>query len=164
MYAHRSRRTLFSLGLLPFVVATAVAIAAVSNAAPGSTRLHGHMHDIANFRGPGCDSAIVCSSFTATGEIKGEGIVSVDTGPNADGISQAHTVITTKKGELRCHEAAVFDLTPDSDHAFVDLCLIDGGTGDYDGASGYIQEVGTFDFGANHGELEYYGKLVRATS
>ena len=35
-----------------------------------------------------------------------------------------------------------------------------GGTGTYDGASGYIQEVGTFDFAANRGELDYYGKLI----
>ena len=47
-----------------------------------------------------------------------------------------------------------------SDHAFVDLCVITGGTGMYAGATGYIQEVGTFDFAANLGRLDYYGKLV----
>ena len=70
-------------------------------------------------------------------------------------------MIHTKKGDLTCHEAAVFDVAG-ADHAFVDLCLINGGTGMYAGATGYIQEVGTFDFAANQRQLEYYGKLVLA--
>ena len=88
------------------------------------------------------------------------GVVFVDTFPNADGISKAHTVIHTKQGDVACSEQAIFDLTPGSDHAFVDLCLISGGTGKYAGASGYIQEAGTFDFAANLGEADYQGKLI----
>ena len=44
----------------------------------------------------------------------------------------------------------------------MDECIITGGTGIYAGATGYIQEVGTFDFAANLGELEYYGKITYA--
>ena len=40
--------------------------------------------------------------------------------------------------------------------------MITGGTGIYAGATGYIQEVGTFDFAANLGELEYFGKITYA--
>jgi hypothetical protein len=149
------------LGLLALVVA-AVVIAGPSTAAPTATPLHGNMRNIQNFGGPGCSSPVgVCSSFSATGSIKGDGVVTVLTFPSAEGLSQARTLITTKKGELHCHESALFDLTEASDHAFVDLCAIDGGTGDYAGASGCIQEVGTFDFANNVGQLDYYGKLIR---
>lgn len=156
------RRFAAALGLIPVIVGAAILIAGASNAASSSTALHGRMLNIMSFGGPDCGSVTgVCSSFTATGDIKGPGKVFVDTLPNADGITKAHTVITTKKGELRCTEQALFDLVG-SDHAFVDLCLITGGTGIYAGATGYIQEVGTFDFVANLGQAEYFGKLVLA--
>jgi hypothetical protein len=161
MYTRKARRASVALGILLLVAAVAVAIAAsTSSASPGSTPLHGKMRGIANFFPPACTSVTgVCSSFEATGSINGSGVVQVDTFPSADGISKAHTVIHTSKGDLRCHEQAIFDLAG-ADHAFVDLCLIDGGTGTYAGASGYIQEVGTFDFANNVGELDYYGKIV----
>ena len=101
----------------------------------------------------------VCSSFDASGSIQGTGVVDVDTPPDANGFSKAHTTITTKKGNLTCHEAAIFDVV-DPEHPFVDLCLIDGGTGRYAGATGWIQEVGTFDFDANVGSLDYYGQIT----
>jgi hypothetical protein len=163
MFKGAPRRIIVSLGVLGLFAAAAVVLAAASSAAPKTVPLHGHMLDVANFFGPSCPSPTgVCSSFTATGSIQGEGVVSVDSLPNAEGISRAHTVITTKKGELRCNEQALFDLVG-ADHAFVDLCVITGGTGAYEGATGYIQEVGTFDFATNHGEIQYFGKLVYGT-
>jgi hypothetical protein len=161
MLNRRSHRFVFPLGVL-VLVATAVVLAAVSNAAPKGKQLHGQMLGIANFFPPSCTSVTgVCSSFTAIGDIKGDGIVNVDTSPIPSGISKAHTVIHTKNGDLTCNEAAVFDVVG-PDHAFVDLCVISGGTGIYAGATGYIQEVGTFDFAANLGQLDYYGKLFLA--
>jgi hypothetical protein len=168
------RRYAASLALVTLLAATAVAIIGASSATSKSTAIHGRMLNIQNFGGPGCGSTTgVCSSFTATGSIKGEGKVSIDTFPtdtfpgnevaNGIAISRAHTVITTKKGNLTCNEEALFDL-PGADHAFVDLCLITGGTGIYAGATGYIQEVGTFDFATNLGQVEYFGKLVLAAS
>ncbi len=146
-----------SIGLVIASVATA------AGQPPVERPLHGAIHDIANFGGPGCGSPTgVCSSFTITGSINGSGVVSVDTFPSAHGISQAHTVIHTRFGDLTCSESAIFDLTPESDHAWVDLCVITGGTGRYAGASGYIQEVGTFDFAANLGQANYYGELSLA--
>jgi hypothetical protein len=130
----------------------------------GSTVLEGKLVGISNFFAPACTSVTtVCSKFEISGSIQGDGTVFVDTFPNADGESHAHTVIQTKFGDLRCHEIAIFDLI-DVDHGFVDLCQIDGGTGRYTGAAGYIQEVGTFDFAANVGGGHYHGKLVLATS
>ena len=76
-------------------------------------------------------------------------------------VSAAHTIIETKKGNLTCSELAVFD-APRADHPFVDLCMITGGTGIYAGATGYIQESGTFDFASNVGQLEYIGQLELA--
>jgi hypothetical protein len=172
MHAVASRRTLFGGGLLVLLgasLAVALLWPSSSNSTPNTVPLHGKMLNIANFFAPACPSVTgVCSSFTAIGSIQGEGVVEIDTPPNPTGrfpraISDAHTVITTKKGELHCTETAIFDVQG-ADHAFVDLCLITGGTGIYDGASGYIQEVGTFDFAANRGELDYYGELVYASS
>jgi hypothetical protein len=163
MFTRKPRRyaVALALALLSLAAAGVVAVAG-SNAAPKAIPLHGKMLNIANFGGPGCGSATgVCSSFTAKGDINGDGVVSVDTFPSNEklSISNAHTVIHTKKGDLTCSEAAIFD-RDGADHAFVDLCVISGGTGIYEGATGYIQEVGTFDFAANLGELEYYGKIV----
>jgi hypothetical protein len=154
------RRHVFVLGLLAFAIA-AVAVAANSDAGPKTKKLHGKMINIANF--PCASATGVCSRFESKGDIKGDGVVFIDTFPAGFPLatSDAHTVITTKKGELRCSERAIFDLQG-ADHAFVDLCLITGGTGIYAGATGYIQEVGTFDFASNLGELEYYGKITFA--
>jgi hypothetical protein len=163
-----SRRTVLELVVLSIVIVGAIAIVASSSA--GGSRSHsieGRMVEIRNFFPPDCTAAAdICSSFRAKGDIKGNGVVFVDTFPGPDpqtglALSTAHTVITTKKGELRCTEAAVFDVFG-PDHAFVDLCVVTGGSGIYEGATGYIQEVGTFDFDANLGELEYTGKLVLA--
>ena len=165
MSKHSQRRLVAVLGVLSLLVA-GVVVVATSDAAPKTKKLHGHMENISNFFGPTCGSATgICSSFKATGDIKGDGKVSVDTPPDAStpSYSKAHTVIHTKKGDLACTEAALFD-GAGADHAFVDECIIDGAhsTGNYAGASGYIQEVGTFDFAANLGELEYYGKITYA--
>src|SRR5262245_51368365 len=151
----RSIRT--TIGLAVLVGATLAISGGSVAASPKSQPINGLMNDIANF--PCGPPTGVCSSFTSTGPLAGSGVVSVDTFPTADGISKAHTVITTRDGELRCHEAAIFDLVG-SDHAFVDLCIIDGGTGRFEGASGYIQEVGTFDFASNLGQARYTGKLI----
>jgi hypothetical protein len=167
MLKHRFRRLAVVLGVLSLTAAGVVVVAGSSNAASNTKKLHGKMVDIQNFGGPGCSSPTgVCSRFTAKGDIKGEGLVEVETFPAADApgypaYSRANTVITTKKGNLTCNEAALFDV-PGEDHAFVDLCIISGGTGIYEGATGYIQEVGTFDFANNLGELEYYGKITFA--
>jgi hypothetical protein len=158
------RRYALVLGLLP-VVAAAVFLAVVPAASSESPAIHGRMLDIQNIP---CQSATgVCSTFTATGDIKGEGMVFIDTFPapyptpqSRSLVSAAHTIIKTKKGDLTCTELAVFD-APRPDHPFVDLCIITGGTGYYAGATGYIQESGTFDFAANRGNLEYIGRLER---
>ena len=164
------RRHLPWVALVPIVAVAAFVLAGGSNAAPKSVPLHGSMNDINHAVPPAsCPSVLhICSQFVANGSFHGTGLVSVDTFPNAaqHGYSEAHTVITTNKGELHCNEAALFDLSnaqiPHYVHPFVDLCLIDGATstGDYAGASGYIQEVGTFDFAAGVGSLDYYGQIT----
>jgi hypothetical protein len=177
MRPYTARRLGVVLVLLGVIAA---GVAAVAASDPGGTKthpLHGQMQDIHNTHNPsatppasnfgppdaGCQSTSgVCSRFEAQGDIRGDGLVFIDTFPSQDSpsYSKAHTVITTKNGsQLMCHEAALFDLAG-ADHAFVDECIIDGGTGDYAGATGYIQEVGTFDFANNVGQLDYYGKLT----
>jgi hypothetical protein len=167
MLKHR-RRLAVMAGLLLSLTAVGVVLAGSGDAAPKTKRLHGKMENIRNFFAPTCTSVTgVCSSFDAKGDIKGQGLVEIDTFPASQGpaptpaYSGAHTVIHTKKGDLTCTEAALFDLIG-PDHGFVDECIITGGTGIYEGATGYIQEVGTFDFAANLGELEYFGKITYA--
>jgi hypothetical protein len=162
MLKYRPSRSLI-IGLLCLALTGGAAVASLS-ALPKTKTLRGRLLNIANFVGPGCVSdSGVCSSFQAIGDISGDGIVSVATFPTFDvpGYTTAHTVIHTKKGDLRCTEAALFDLVG-PDHAFVDECIITGGTGIYEGATGYIQEVGTFDFVKNLGEADYYGKITFA--
>jgi hypothetical protein len=161
----RGRRRLLFLGFVPLALAAVVVIAGASYAALNNTKLNGRMLNIQNVP---CESATgVCSKFTATGDIKGEGTVFIDTFPtpyptpqSRSLVSAAHTIIVTKKGNLTCTELAIFD-APRPDHPFVDQCIITGGTGIYEGATGYIQEFGTFDFASNRGELEYVGRLER---
>jgi hypothetical protein len=172
----RPRRVLFVLGVLALAVAGVVATSS-SNASSKTKKLNGKMENIHNTHNPniplpfgppdpGCQSASgVCSRFMAKGDIKGDGLVFIDTFPNNDvpSYSKAHTTVTTKDGIFACTEAALFDLQGE-DHAFVDECIIDGAhsTGIYAGATGYVQEVGTFDFASNVGQLEYSGKITYA--
>ena len=151
---------------------------ATSDAAPKTKKLHGphgghpqhaHRRHPAPLRPrrPSCPSATgVCSSFDAKGDIKGDGLVSIDTFPppaaRRPAYSEAHTVIHDQEGRPDLHGGGA--LRPDQAPItrFVDECIITGGTGIYAGATGYIQEVGTFDFAANLGELEYFGKITYA--
>jgi hypothetical protein len=160
------RRYALPLALVTAIVAAVAALVAATNATSSSSAIHGRMLNISNF--PCASATGVCSSFTATGSIKGTGTVFIDTFPtpyptpqSRSLVSAAHTIIETRKGNLTCSELAVFD-APLPDHPFVDLCIITGGTGVYEGATGYIQESGTFDFAANVGQLEYIGKLELA--
>jgi hypothetical protein len=176
MFTHRPRLLAVVLGSLALLAAGVIA-AATSDAAPKTKKLQGKMENIHNTHtvgiplpfgpeDPGCLSASgVCSRFTARGDIKGDGLVFIDTFPSNDvpSYSKAHTTVVTKKGTFACTEAALFDLQG-ADHAFVDECIIDGAhsTGIYAGATGYIQEEGTFDFANNVGQLEYQGKITYA--
>jgi hypothetical protein len=152
-------------GLHLVFVAAALAFATTSAGGNGrgssnSIELEGKLSGISNFFAPACTSATgVCSRFSIRGEIKGDGVVFIDTFPTTEGLSHAHTVIHTKRGDLTCSEIAIFDLVG-NDHGFVDLCIVTGGTGKYTGATGYIQEVGTFDFASNVGGGHYHGKLI----
>jgi hypothetical protein len=169
MTVRLSRRTLAFFGLVLVTATVAFVLAGRSGADPKSTPLHGTFGNIQNFFFPACTSVTgVCSSFDASGSIQGSGIVNVDTDPRTDpnGFSKAHTDITTNKGNLACDEGAIFQgPVPPSQgtvHAFVDLCIINPtrSTGRYAGATGYIQEVGTFDFAAGVGSLDYYGQIT----
>ena len=160
LFSLRSLRMAAALALL--VGMTAVWAAQRSDAVTTTRILNGYMNNIRNFSGPGCAS-FVCSAFEARGSFNGPGLVTVENFSPAfqppEAVSRAHTVIHDIYGDVFCNELAIFDLGP-GDHPFVDLCLITGGTGRYVGARGYIQEVGTFNFEINRGDLHYHGKLI----
>ena len=156
----RSMRVLAALVL--FVGLSGVLATQRSDAASTTRRLEGYMNNIRNFSGPNCPS-FVCSSFEARGVLNGPGVVVVESfSPEfqfPEAVSRAHTVIHDIYGDVFCDDLAIFDLGP-GDHPFVDLCMITGGTGRYVGASGYIQEVGTFSFETNVGNAHYHGKII----
>ena len=171
MFGRSKRRLAWPASLLSLASIAAVVIVSASNADSGSggpaatvLPLHGKFTSIIQHFGCTSSPVGVCSTFNAAGDIAGSGFVVVDTFPSGEfGFSQAHTVITTNKGNLHCHEAALF-VQPDSDgiSPFVDICIIDPtGTGIYAGATGVIRESGTFDFTQTPpvGQLDYTGKL-----
>ena len=160
LLGRRSTRVLAAVVLLFGM--TAVWAAQRSEAASSTRTLNGFFNNIRNFAGPDCPS-FVCSAFESRGTFNGPGVVVVEGFSDAftppEAVSAAHTVIHDIYGDVFCDELAIFDLGP-GDHPFVDQCMITGGTGRYAGASGYIQEVGTFSFETNHGDAHYHGKLI----
>lgn len=73
------------------------------------------------------------------------------------------TIIDTDNGELVCVENGAANINPSSDGENVILCVITGGTGDFNGASGYLQRFGTsagFTSLNVTGEGKYRGKIV----
>jgi hypothetical protein len=167
----RRKRFVLSTVLLALVAVAAIVISSGSNAASRTLPLHGKMRNITQHFG--CPDAPVpphvCSTFDATGSLNGDGYVIVDVPPAPDlshnGYSEAHTVIHTDKGDVRCHEGALFAAPgPDLISPFVDLCQIDGGTGIYKDATGYIEESGTFDVSQTPavGQLDYEGTIFLA--
>ena len=161
-FLHRGRRYVQTAAAVVMLGAAFAAFSATaSEAGSSSFQLRGTFQNISNFSCPASPIG-TCSSFNSIGVIHGSGVVVVDgffPPPSPSGLSNAMTTIHTNRGDLMCSDLAIFDLAS-SDHPFVDQCTITGGTGHYAGATGFIQESGTFDFANNVGQADYEGKLV----
>ena len=168
MLRHRPRRLVVVLGLLSLLVA-GVVVVATSDAAPKTKRLHGHMENISNSppRPETCCRRRPASAraSTAKGDIKGDGNRlrrHVPATQDTPSFSKAHTIDPHEEGRPDVHRGGALrsrraPITPSWTSASSPAA-----PGIYAGATGYIQEVGTFDFAANVGELEYYGKITYA--
>jgi hypothetical protein len=102
----------------------------------------------------GCTSPVgICTAGTLTGGLKGSfEFTATSLVPTADTPSTSvllytgDIVVHTDGGDLLCKDAGAFESTGDG--AVSSVCHITGGTGDFVGAQGQIQFVGTFTFAA----------------
>lgn len=151
-------------------VSTVVAVAAVSvallspvGATPNSRPMHGNLTSQVT-SGPGCASPIgLCATGEVTGSLNGPfefvayRLIPADR-PDVffmTGVSIIHDT----HGDVRCEDSAALNTAPGSDGELVGLCEIAGGTGKWQGASGYIQSAGTFS-PVSGGAETYSGKIV----
>ncbi|MDQ3979935.1 MAG: hypothetical protein M3314_10315 [Actinomycetota bacterium] len=108
-------------------------------------------------------SSQICAIGSTTGNLKGaftfgvtEFTATNDTPLTSVFRFSGDATVETPGGTLTCKNAAA--LQTNADQAFVSLCVVTGGTGEWAGASGYLQVRGTFDFtGAATGE--YVGNI-----
>lgn len=112
---------------------------------------------------PQCTSPVgICTVGRLTGGIQGDldfGITSV-TPAEPPGVLHftATSTIRTREGDIFCADSGSFNTASGSDGEGVHLCVITGGTGEFAGASGYLQE--TFHFRGSVGQGDYRGKIV----
>lgn len=143
-----------SLGMVAFLGAQAGAVQGVM---PVSGHLTSHV-----VAGPECASPVgICTAGTLNGGIQGDfqftALTLTPTGvPTV--FSYTGTIeVQTKDGDIHISDAGAFDTTGDG--PVVDLSTITGGSGKFEGASGYIEIYGTFTFAAG-GNSDYKGKVI----
>lgn len=109
--------------------------------------------------------APVCATGTTGGKLKGQftfGVSSVT--QTADSPSTGVVLFTgtasieTREGTLRCRNAG--SLQTRGDGPFASLCVVSEGTGEWTGASGYLQVHGTLDLSGG-ATGNYVGQIVR---
>ena len=110
-------------------------------------------------------SAQICAVGSTSGKLKGAftfGVADLmqtaDTPQTSVIRFSGEATVDTKTGTLTCTNAAALQTTGDG--AFVSLCVVSSGTGEWAGATGYLQVHGTFTFdGGATGQ--YVGRIVR---
>ena len=145
-----------AIALVMFVVTAATA--SLSAAAK-----RGHFSSVVNT--DGCASIVgICTEGTLTGALKGTfSFTATSLTPSADSPTTGvmfytgDITLTTRDGVLFCKDAGAFDVNAPG--AVSSVCSITGGTGEFAGASGTIQFLGTFTF-ADGGDGEYRAMLT----
>jgi len=117
-----------------------------------------------NVSGPECPSPLgLCARATFKGTLRGQAdaIVTSVEPTSRPGVSLigADLVFHDPRGELRCTETAVANLTPGSDAEEAFICQFTGGTGKWAGVTGHIEAYGSAPGGAE-GSGRYEGRLV----
>jgi hypothetical protein len=113
-----------------------------------------------------CASPVgICTVGRLTGGIQGdlEFTITSLVPTNASGVLffTAVSTVRTATGDIHCADSGSFNTTSGSDREGVHLCHITGGTGEFQGASGYLQE--TFNFVGTVGQGDYRGKVVTSS-
>jgi hypothetical protein len=147
------------------LVAASVVLLSTGASADSSVKtVNGHVED--QVVSDPCASPV--GIFTAgrlTGGIQGDLEFTITSLPstNAPGVLffTAVSSIRTATGEIFCADSGSFTTTSGSDGEGVHLCHITGGAGEFEGASGYLQE--TFNFMGTVGQGDYRGKVVTSS-
>lgn len=145
--------------------ATALMMFVVTAATAGlsaATR-RGHFSSVVDSEA--CASIVgICTEGTLTGALKGTfSFTATSLTPSADtettGVMfyTGDIRLTTRDGVLLCKDAGAFDVNAPG--AVSSVCSVTGGTGEFAGASGTIQFVGTFTF-ADGGDGEYRAMIT----
>ena len=107
----------------------------------------------------------ICLAGNVSGRIKGAFLFSpseiddtVETEATGVIVTTGDALVEHKDGTLSCKHTGALQLSP-GDGPFVSLCIINGGTGDWHGATGYLRIAGTFTLGGG-GTGSYTGKVV----
>jgi hypothetical protein len=113
----------------------------------------------------GCTSPIgFCTSGSMSGTINGDFVFTANWFIPSDtpGVIflTGETVVQTSRGEVRCQDAASYNISEleSGPGPFASLCTITGGTGDWAGATGHIRIHGTFTL-ADGGNSHYEGLI-----
>ncbi len=155
---------MFKFRALGIVVLAGMGALFAGNAAadPSATMVNGHVHDEV-VEGPECESPVgFCTTGELTGGIQGHldfTITSLTPVEPAGVLAfTAVSTISTASGDIHCADSGSFNTAQGSGGEGVHLCVVTGGTGQYAGASGYLQE--RFTFMGTTGEGRYTGKIV----
>ena len=147
--------------LRTFVVAMLVAVAATAVVSAATQR--GHFSSVVDTEA--CFSIVgICTDGTLTGALKGTFsftatslTASADSAATGVMFYTGDITLTTRDGVLFCKDAGAFDVNAPG--AVSSVCKVTGGTGEFAGASGTIQFVGTFTF-AGGGDGEYRAMIT----
>jgi len=110
-----------------------------------------------------CPSSFCMEGTYLTGKIRGPFRFEMTkvTQTDAPGVVfyVANGVIHTKGGDVHCSDFGIQNLKSDSAGEGVQLCEVTGGTGDYEGATGYLQD--RFFLHNGDGHATYKGLIRR---
>ncbi|GAA2806131.1 hypothetical protein GCM10010470_46740 [Saccharopolyspora taberi] len=132
-----------------------------TEAGPESLQAHGSIRS-QTITGPACTSPVGrCFVATFEGTIQGsaEFVGNSITPTSQPGMMliNGNFSIHDKHGDIACVEDSLLNTAPGGDGEFVFLCEITGGTGKWDGSSGYLQATGNLR--GMQGAAQYIGKL-----
>ncbi|HJU41933.1 MAG TPA: hypothetical protein VJ691_03930 [Vicinamibacterales bacterium] len=138
-------------------------IVTAATAALSAATLRGHFSSVV--KSDLCASIVgICTEGTLTGALKGTFTftatsltASVDSATTGVMFYTGDIRLTTRDGVLFCKDAGAFDVNAPG--AVSSVCSITGGTGEFAGATGTIQFVGTFTF-ADGGDGEYRAMIT----
>lgn len=121
--------------------------------------------ELANASGPDCSSSVgICMTGSVSGRIKGTFsftatslVPTLDTPTLGVIVTTGDATVDTRGGTIACKLTGTLQVTDEG--PFVGLCVVTGGTGDWEGVTGYLRTTGTFTLGGG-GTGSYDGRIA----